>query len=1086
MKQFYNCYKLTISIILVLVSQYDSHSQPGIEYSRERIQNLIDVDSIEKAELELRTQTEYYIQAKQYDSLSNLIYFHGKISNLKGDSDFITKSEIALEQLKTMTKNPEALYNAYSDMASLTVDNGLNQLSYDYNLLGLKEAEKTSVDRLNKMAKRTYGLSSTSYFMRKFDAVKKHGIQAFKINQKNPEATAANVYSACNILGLMMQSENKLDSALYYYNNGVNALKTSTGNTIDERYYFPAVLSGNMAIIYMNQGQLNKSLKTQQEAIYNYKIVIDSSQNNSNLNGIKYNYLSVINDMGSNYVKLGQVERALQLFEHNYNKAKDYFPENSIQQIIFTNQYAQGKWVANDHEEALKLIDEAELKFKSISKDYAGYMTFSMAAKANILENFDRKEDAHDAYKYCDELYDIVNPGNYSHDRLTTLREATLFYSRNGYKDDAEQNANRIITIVKETSTEDDLEMIKAYNLMSEVLYNLKNYSESLNWSNKTITIINKNKALKSADSIFWKELKTHPILIKNKANYKLIDTTNVNSLSKIHNSIKKLIDIHNTSTSKYSSNVDKSKYLESTRPLFEFAMQISLKLYELTNDKSFLDYVISIHESTIYNRIRSKIGLRDNMKFNDVPKEILEKETVLKDSLATLRSQIDVDEKSIQNFMSKNEEWNSFLEDLKQDYPKYYKMRYEIIKQSLGNIKDNIPLNTTVVRYFFIADHLYAFSANSKSNTLYKLDSKNLVNQINLLSTASYNSQNKKPFQTLYQLYKQLWQPLENDISTEKIIIIPDRELFNLSFESLTFKSISDLKELTNSCLLSKHIISYNYSLYLLDKNRKTVDYNKDFIVFAPGFNDEMKEQYKVNISDSLSVDKTYLTLLPQPFTEDLAKASSKLFDGNSFINENASKQIFTQQAKEHKIIHIGTHAESNNVSPELSRLIFAKNMNDTISSEDNSLYTYEIYNQNLSSNLAILTACETGKPTYQAGEGMISLAHAFNYAGSESILTSLWKIDEQSSTKIIENFYGYLKKGLTKDEALQKAKLDYITSANGRTLAPEYWAGLVLIGDTAPINLKTTSNTLIFWILGVIILLFLLWLIFKNKRKK
>ena len=64
------------------------------------------------------------------------------------------------------------------------------------------------------------------------------------------------------------------------------------------------------------------------------------------------------------------------------------------------------------------------------------------------------------------------------------------------------------------------------------------------------------------------------------------------------------------------------------------------------------------------------------------------------------------------------------------------------------------------------------------------------------------------------------------------------------------------------------------------------------------------------------------------------------------------------------------------------------------------------------MSSNLAILTACETGKPTYQAGEGMISLAHAFNYAGSESILTSLWKIDEQSSAVIIESFYKYLKK--------------------------------------------------------------------------
>src|SRR5690606_15347461 len=133
-----------------------------------------------------------------------------------------------------------------------------------------------------------------------------------------------------------------------------------------------------------------------------------------------------------------------------------------------------------------------------------------------------------------------------------------------------------------------------------------------------------------------------------------------------------------------------------------------------------------------------------------------------------------------------------------------------------------------------------------------------------------------------------------------------------------------------------------------------------------------------------------------------------------------------------------------------------------DASSKEDGYLYTYEIYNINLSSNLAILTACETGKPTYHAGEGMISLAHAFNYAGSESILTSLWKVDEQSSAEIIELFYKNIKNGMDKDLALQQAKLSYLTTAKGRTMNPQYWAGLVLIGDTSPINLTTSNNYL------------------------
>ena len=315
------------------------------------------------------------------------MYFHGRIAKLKGDTDFKKKSETALKQLKSLTNNPDALYNAYSNMASLTIESNMEQASYNYNKLGLEAAEKTTDDRLNKMSNRTYGLASTSYFMRKFDLVKKHGLEAFRINEKNPDATATSIYNACNILGVMLQNENKLDSALYYYNKGVVALKKTKGS-LSERHYYPAVLSSNIAVIYLNQGQFQKSLKNQEEAIHNYKIYIDSSANSANIDNIKYNYLATINDMGSNYVKLGQISRHSKYLNTITRKLKNIFLQNSIQQLVFTNQLAQGKWVAHDNDEALKLINESYEMLKSLSKDYAGYMTYSLGTKANILENF--------------------------------------------------------------------------------------------------------------------------------------------------------------------------------------------------------------------------------------------------------------------------------------------------------------------------------------------------------------------------------------------------------------------------------------------------------------------------------------------------------------------------------------------------------------------------------------------------------------------------------------------------------------------------------------------------------------------------
>jgi CHAT domain-containing protein len=205
--------------------------------------------------------------------------------------------------------------------------------------------------------------------------------------------------------------------------------------------------------------------------------------------------------------------------------------------------------------------------------------------------------------------------------------------------------------------------------------------------------------------------------------------------------------------------------------------------------------------------------------------------------------------------------------------------------------------------------------------------------------------------------------------------------------------------------------------------------------------------------------------------------------FSGDVFLYENSTRTNFISNAPQSKILHIGTHAESNNLSPELSRLLFAKDLEMYQEVDENSLYAYQIYNYDFTSDLAILTACETGKPEYQPGEGMISLAHAFNYAGSESMLTSLWQIDEQASATIVETFYTYLADGYSKPEALQKAKLAYLTKAEGRTVSPNYWAGLIIMGDPSPVFLETNSVSW-FWLLLLLLLIAGIYTITKYRK--
>ncbi len=150
----------------------------------------------------------------------------------------------------------------------------------------------------------------------------------------------------------------------------------------------------------------------------------------------------------------------------------------------------------------------------------------------------------------------------------------------------------------------------------------------------------------------------------------------------------------------------------------------------------------------------------------------------------------------------------------------------------------------------------------------------------------------------------------------------------------------------------------------------------------------------------------------------------------------------------------------------------------------DSNFLSQQEIFRCDIPSDLMILTACESGRPGYQDVEGMVSLAHAFNYAGSYRILTALWEIDEQSSSLITEFFLQNLKAGLPTDEALQQAKLMYLRNSRGRVLAPAYWAGLIMLGEPAIVSLHQSAFGYR-WAIAGLVTLFIAGFVWLVRRK-
>ena len=1048
-----------------------------------KIQTLIEQDSLAEARTEVAKNIAFYKAEKNYDSLYSYIQFEGSFKLNNGNKNLaVKKAEKLTEEIKKYA-NPHYVVEAITELGWIYDDAGKHQEAYNLLNTAIPFAQKNTKPNNTDLASLEYRQGFYASKLGDFPLAKSHYLKALKMLIKTGQPDYVFYNQVYNALGGMMWQEAKLDSTKYYFQEAVKVLEKTDETDIMNRFYRPALVKMNLAVLWNALGKNQEAIAISEESIAGFQEYINRSTDEARTYKARNHQCVVIDNMAAFYNTLGEYSRSQELIEYSFQQKKKLFDENDINIIISNIILAEAKTASRDFEGAAKNADTALLLLKSSGSADLYWEAAALSTRATIYEHAEDIENAALFYEKARIVYQKTMGNTYTKDFLDNILEYSLFAAKNGKKEKALALANETYNFTHNGDFKNTLQEFYHTTNLAQVHYLLKNYREAERFSDEALrfNILGENGKISTTDSILSQYRKPQALLINAASKYYLAENKNPFLLKELLQQIEEGISILDQRKKIITNHEDVTLLITENEELLNFAEKLRLELYQTTKDPQYLDKLIALHESSIYNRIRSRLNLRDNVRFKHIPQEILARENILKNKMKS--SLNDSENSSLSSFFEASDNWENFLDSLKQNFPKYFKMRYATLEESLNDLQQKIPENTTVVRYIFIEDQLYAFVVSPSIKKMMRLNYKSVKNHISKIKNDEFSVEKTRPL--LYELYRALWFPLEKYVLSPKVVIVPDRELFNLSFETLTPKPIKNFQEMATNSLLAKYDISYNFSLLLYKDKGNVADYSSDFIAFAPGFNKKMKEEYQLGIKDSVKLDKTYLTLLPQPFSEELVKQYSKIFNGRYFVNENASKDLFINQAKEHKIIHIGTHAESNNLSPELSRLIFAKKTEDGENYDENSLYSYEIYNIDLSSNLAILTACETGKPTYQAGEGMISLAHAFNYAGSESILTSLWEIDEESSAKIVKLFYDNLSIGMPKDEALRQAKLSYIETAEGRTAAPQYWAGLVLIGDTTPIDLKTGVAWWWYLLAGsVAFVLFIL--IMQSKREK
>jgi CHAT domain-containing protein len=176
-----------------------------------------------------------------------------------------------------------------------------------------------------------------------------------------------------------------------------------------------------------------------------------------------------------------------------------------------------------------------------------------------------------------------------------------------------------------------------------------------------------------------------------------------------------------------------------------------------------------------------------------------------------------------------------------------------------------------------------------------------------------------------------------------------------------------------------------------------------------------------------------------------------------NSLTREMASEDLIKKQnLKDYKIIHFATHSLIDNKKPLRSSILLTL---DDDPAEDGFLQMREIYNLSLNSDLVTLSSCQTGLGQLINGEGIEGINRAFFYAGASSVLMSLWPVNDQATSQLMERFYFHLRSNKSIANALRQAKLEL---ASSDVLShPFYWAGFVISGDVdTKIFAKTSGN--------------------------
>jgi len=391
-------------------------------------------------------------------------------------------------------------------------------------------------------------------------------------------------------------------------------------------------------------------------------------------------------------------------------------------------------------------------------------------------------------------------------------------------------------------------------------------------------------------------------------------------------------------------------------------------------------------------------------------------------------------------------QDYERFINDVKmQDTELASLITVETKTTPVEKIQSLLDPSTTVLEYFSTKDKTYVWLFTKDDIEVHELNlgKKPLLAMVNNLLMPNISNRPRRPepiiilstngpqtektskqereknrqsfLKTTQDFYRSILGSLEDNIRKDRLIVVPHGALHKVPFAAL-----NDGKQF----LVDKYVLSVVPSSTVIEYVVKNRNKNHGrFLAFANPETD----------------------YVPLGFAEIEVNNISKLFSKKEIYSKRkATEGMVKRRSGSADVIHFACHGEFNDKQPMQSGLLLSEDTDN-----DGYLQVHEIFGIDLrNANLVTLSACETALSKIYGGDDLVGLSRGFIYAGTPSLLATLWEVDDRSTSILIEEFYeNWHRKGMSKPEALRKAQLTLKSMPKYRH--PYYWAPFVIIGD-------------------------------------